>query len=125
MSGSRLGSPTGPRVGIGLGSVPSFVADNVSTHKQGRFGLGLAVQSDASARPRVQAVAGLTKAEFQEFASGKRADRSQLLAAISVCPLPQRELLHFTAREVRTVRPSAIGTREQEKYVLTIGVSKS
>ncbi len=74
-----LGPASGP------GSLPSFVAYyRVSTDKQGRSGLGLEAQREAVTR-HVQSVAGLIVAEFQEVESGKRADRPQLLAAISAC----------------------------------------
>lgn len=74
-----LGPSSGP------GSVPSFVAYyRVSTDKQGRSGLGLEAQKEAVAR-HVRSVSGLIFAEFQEVESGRRADRPQLLAAISTC----------------------------------------
>jgi DNA invertase Pin-like site-specific DNA recombinase len=64
---------------------PSFVAYyRVSTDKQGRSGLGLEAQREAVAR-HVRSVAGLIVTDFQEVESGKRADRPQLLAAISAC----------------------------------------
>ena len=69
----------------GPGSIPSFVAYyRVSTDKQGRSGLGLEAQRESVAR-HVASVGGHIVAEMQEVESGKRADRPQLLAAISAC----------------------------------------
>ena len=74
-----LGPASGP------GSIPSFVAYyRVSTDKQGRSGLGLEAQRESVAR-HVASVGGHIVAEMQEVESGKRADRPQLLAAISAC----------------------------------------
>lgn len=74
-----LGPASGP------GSIPSFVAYyRVSTDKQGRSGLGLDAQRESVAR-HVASVGGHIVAEMQEVESGKRADRPQLLAAISAC----------------------------------------
>ncbi len=78
---------------IGPGSIPSFVAYyRVSTDKQGRSGLGLEAQREAVAR-HVQSVNGLIVAEMQEVESGKRADRPQLLAAISACRVKRATLV--------------------------------
>ena len=75
------------------GSIPSFVAYyRVSTDKQGRSGLGLEAQREAVAR-HVQSVSGLIVAEMQEVESGKRADRPQLLAAISACRVRRATLV--------------------------------
>ena len=77
----------------GPGSIPSFVAYyRVSTDKQGRSGLGLEAQREAVAR-HVQSVNGLIVAEMQEVESGKRADRPQLLAAISACRVRRATLV--------------------------------
>lgn len=77
----------------GPGSIPSFVAYyRVSTDKQGRSGLGLEAQREAVAR-HVQSVNGLMVAEMQEVESGKRADRPQLLAAISACRVRRATLV--------------------------------
>ena len=77
----------------GPDSIPSFVAYyRVSTDKQGRSGLGLEAQREAVAR-HVQSVNGLIVAEMQEVESGKRADRPQLLAAISACRVHRATLV--------------------------------
>ena len=82
-----LRSVTGP------GSFPSFVAYyRVSTDKQGRSSLGLEAQREAVVR-HVQSVNGLIVAEMQEVESGKRADRPQLLAAISACRVRRATLV--------------------------------
>jgi len=56
----------------------------VSTDKQGRSGLGLDAQREAVGR-YLSSIAGELVGQFQEVESGKRADRPQLLAAISAC----------------------------------------
>ena len=77
----------------GPGSFPSFVAYyRVSTDKQGRSSLGLEAQREAVVR-HVQSVNGLIVAEMQEVESGKRADRPQLLAAISACRVRRATLV--------------------------------
>jgi DNA invertase Pin-like site-specific DNA recombinase len=73
--------------------MPSFVAYyRVSTDKQGRSGLGLEAQREAVAR-HVQSAAGRIVADFQEIESGKRADRPQLLAALSACRVKRAVLV--------------------------------
>lgn len=81
------------RPASGPGSIPAFVAYyRVSTDKQGRSGLGLEAQREAVAR-HVQSVNGLIVAEMQEVELGKRADRPQLLAAISACRVKRAVLV--------------------------------
>jgi DNA invertase Pin-like site-specific DNA recombinase len=63
---------------------PAFVAYyRVSTDKQGKSGLGLDAQRQAVAA--FVAARGAILAEYTEVESGRKRDRPQLLAALSVC----------------------------------------
>src|ERR1700722_14840044 len=58
----------------------------VSTHKQGRSGLGLEAQRE-SVRHYIASVSGKLSAEFVEVESGKPKDRPKLALALASCRL--------------------------------------
>jgi DNA invertase Pin-like site-specific DNA recombinase len=65
--------------------MPAFVAYfRVSTDKQGASGLGLEAQREAVAR-HVGVAGGTIVGEFEEIESGKRNDRPQIAAALTMC----------------------------------------
>lgn len=64
----------------------------VSTGKQGRSGLGLEAQREA-VEDYLRSTGGVLLQEFQEVESGRRPDRPQLNAALSLCRLKRATLV--------------------------------